>query len=149
MYGIHENPYPDIDRWALARRGEKDVHMGKMLRNSSMEQGEDMGVPSSKLTWLAGKSPFSIGNTSSNPFGGPFFIAMLVFPMGFFCSFQRHPESCGWQLAIYCLHPLWRYLPGSWMDLPGVHFRAENRKIEAWSLKPPNLSSIWFKQLEG
>ncbi len=32
-----------------------------------------------KLTWLAGKSPCSIGNTSSN---GGFFIAMLVFGGG-------------------------------------------------------------------
>ena len=33
-------------------------------------------IPSSKLTWLAGKSPFSIGNTSSTD---PFSIAMLVY----------------------------------------------------------------------
>ena len=35
---------------------------------------ERIRVPSGKLTWLAGISPFSIGNTSSN---NPFSIAML------------------------------------------------------------------------
>ena len=57
-------------------------------------------VPSRKLTWLAGKSPFSKGNTSSN---GGFPIVMLVFGGGGGVLHQL-PKSwmrSFWNLSLY------------------------------------------------
>ena len=48
-------------------------------------------IPSSKLTWLAGNSPFPMGNTSLI---GGFFIAMLVY---------QHPRNQSSYSQMGCL----------------------------------------------
>ena len=47
-----------------------------MKHSTTWNSSEISEIPSGKLTWLAGISPFLIGNTSSK---GPFSIAMLVY----------------------------------------------------------------------
>ena len=57
---------------------KKHTKIYSRIRSASLPffwEGELLHVFSRKLTWLAGKSQFSIGNTSSN---GGFSIAMLV-----------------------------------------------------------------------
>ena len=76
-------------------------------RTSRSPQGPSLcsfNLHSSKLTWLAGKSPSSIGNTSSN---GPFSIAMLVYQRASFANLlQVMTYESKSQISSLVFHPV-------------------------------------------
>ena len=102
-------------------------------------------IPSSKLTWQAGKSPFWIGDASSK---GPFSIAMLVYWSAFvivtMSCFPGQPMLSKYSVCFSCdILYHWYTIRTAWNILPPT---SKEKKTRWWLNQPiwKNLSQNGF-----